>query len=84
MSKCCPQADPKFLAYMEAMHNNPPALFNKHYDEAADNKRKAIAAKIKDALDAYHKELKHVPNDEYYDLMDIREAELKKQFSDTQ
>lgn len=60
----------------EYLWNNPPAPFNSLYDAEKQKKIKTNEAFIKKALDEYHKQLKHVPNDEYYDLMDAREAEL--------
>jgi hypothetical protein len=47
---------------------------------AAFKRKERIERDIKDQLNVYHSTLKRVPNDEYYDLMDIREAELRKQY----
>ena len=59
------------------MWNNPPAPFNPLYDAEAAKQRRKNEAFIKNALDAYHKSLKHLNNDDYYDAMDKKEKELR-------
>jgi hypothetical protein len=66
------------INHMQYQWDNPPAGFNSQYDAVKAEKHKRIEKSIKSQLDAYHSTLKRVPNDEYYDLMDIREAELRK------
>lgn len=57
--------------------NNPPAPFNPLYDAEAAKQMRKNEAFIKNALDAYHKSLKHLNNDDYYDAMDKKEKELR-------
>ena len=62
------------MAYQWA---NPPRGFNPNYDPI---KVEALARKekmIKSRLDDYHRTLKRVSNDEYYDLMDAYELQLR-------
>jgi hypothetical protein len=59
---------------------NPPAGFNSQYDAVKAEKYNRTEKLIKKELDAYHLTLKGVPNDEYYDLMDAREKELRKKY----
>jgi hypothetical protein len=56
---------------------NPPRGFNASYDAVKQDAIKRKERAIKDKLNAYHTELKHVPNDEYYDLMDAYELKLR-------
>lgn len=56
---------------------NPPKWFNSSYDPVKQDVIKRKERSIKDKLNAYHTELKHVPNDEYYDLMDAYELKLR-------
>jgi len=65
----------------QEMWGNPPAPFNPAFDQTKATKKAAVEKKIKASLDEYHKTLKRVPNDEYYALMDAREAELRQQFA---
>ncbi|MFA6199195.1 MAG: hypothetical protein WC679_02150 [Bacteroidales bacterium] len=66
--------------------NNPPAPFNPAITDEVLAKRKVkarIEKIIKDYLNDYHKTLKHLNNDDYYDAMDKKEAELRKQYLTT-
>lgn len=56
---------------------NPPKGFNSSYDPVKQESIKRRERAIKDRLDLYHRELKHIPNDDYYDLMDAYEAKLR-------
>lgn len=70
-------------SHFEYWWNNPPAPFNPLVTEEvlAERKRKArLEKRIKAELDEYHKTLKHLPNDEYYDKMDAKEEQLRKQY----
>ena len=58
---------------------NPPRGFNASYDPVKQDAIKRKERVIKDRLDAYHRELKHVPNEEYYDLMDAYELRLRSE-----
>lgn len=56
---------------------NPPKGFYSEYDPVKQEAIKRKERAIKDKLDLYHRELKHTPNDEYYDLMDAYELKLR-------
>jgi hypothetical protein len=58
----------------------PPAPFNPTYDAIKAAKKAKVDKIVKEQLDRYHRTLKHIPNNEYYDLMELRELELRKQF----
>jgi hypothetical protein len=66
------------IQHFKEQWDNPPAGFNSQYDAVKVAKHKRIEKNIKEQLDVYHSTLKRVGMDEYYDLMDIREAELRK------
>ena len=66
------------LQAMQYEWDNPPAGFNSQYDPIKAEKHKRIEKLVKAGLDVYHSTLKRVGMDEYYDLMDVREAELRK------
>jgi hypothetical protein len=70
------------LQAMKYQWDNPPAGFNSQYDSVKVEKYKRTEKLIKKELDAYHLTLKRVPNDEYYDLMDSFEAELRKRYKE--
>ena len=59
---------------------NPPRGFNSSYDPVKQDAIKRKERVIKDKLNAYHTELKHVPDDEYYDLMDAYELKLREEY----
>lgn len=69
--------DYKGVDIFENEWNNPPPPFNPLYDGEAAKQRRKNEAFIKNALDEYHKRLKHLSNDDYYDLMDKKEKELR-------
>jgi hypothetical protein len=66
--------------FFQEQWDNPPAGFNSQYDSVKAEKHMLIEKLVKVGLDAYHLTLKRIPNDEYYDLMDARETELRKQY----
>jgi hypothetical protein len=86
MARLCKAAREHYALnqFFQEQWANPPAGFNSLSSDPvkiAEYKRKErIERNIKDQLNVYHSTLKRVPNDEYYDLMDIREAELRKQY----
>jgi hypothetical protein len=57
--------------------NNPPSPFNPLFNAEEAKKRCINEVIIKKALDEYHKSLKHLNNDDYYDAMDAKENELR-------
>jgi hypothetical protein len=57
---------------------NPPKAFNPLYDPIKQEAHQRKEKMIKSKLDDYHRTLKRVPNDEYYDLMDAYEEQLRK------
>jgi len=60
---------------------NPPEFFlNPLYDAEKAARQKRMNEVIKDDLDKLHRELRHKRSDEYYDLMDAREAILKSRY----
>lgn len=59
------------------MWANPPRGFNSSYDPVKQEIIRSKERAIKEKLDLYHRELKYIPNDEYYDLMDAYEARLR-------
>jgi hypothetical protein len=69
------------LQAMKYQWENPPAGFNSQYDPIKAEKHKRIEKLVKAGLDAYHSTLKRVGMDEYYDLMDVREKELRLLYS---
>ena len=78
MKMCKAGKDHYFLTqFFAEQWANPPRWFNPSYDPVKQDAIKRKERVIKDKLDAYHRELKHVPNDEYYDLMDAYELTLR-------
>lgn len=69
------------LQAMKYQWENPPAGFNSQYDAVKAEKHKRVEKLVKAGLDAYHLTLKRVGMDEYYDLMDVREKELRLLYS---
>lgn len=65
------------VGIFEYWWNNPPPPFNPLYDAEDAKQRRKNEAFIKNALDEYHKSLKHLNNDDYYDVMDAKEKELR-------
>ena len=58
---------------------NPPRSFNPSYDPIKQEAIKRKERAIKEKMDSYHRELKHTPNNEYYDLMDAYELKLRSE-----
>ena len=79
MAKLC-KAEREHLAlfnHFAELWANPPRGFNSSYDPVKQEAIKRKERLIKSKLDDYHRTLKRVPNDEYYDLMDAYEAQLR-------
>ena len=66
------------LQAMKHEWDNPPKGFNPSYDPIKQEANYRKEKMIKSKLDDYHRTLKRVPNDEYYDLMDAYEEQLRK------
>ena len=66
------------LQAMKHEWDNPPKGFNPSYDPIKQEAHYRKEKMIKSKLDDYHRTLKRVPNDEYYDLMDAYEEQLRK------
>ena len=66
------------LQAMKHEWDNPPKGFNPSYDPIKQESHYRKEKMIKSKLDDYHRTLKRVPNDEYYDLMDAYEEQLRK------
>lgn len=66
------------LQSMKHEWDNPPKSFNPSYDPIKQEAHYRKEKMIKSKLDDYHRTLKRVPNDEYYDLMDAYEEQLRK------
>ena len=66
------------LQAMKHEWDNPPKGFNPLYDPIKQEAHYRKEKMIKSKLDDYHRTLKRVPNDEYYDLMDAYEEQLRK------
>lgn len=80
MSRVCKAGRDHYdlLETMKYEWDNPPKGFNPSYDPINADKLNRKEKMFKEQLNNYHKTLKHVPNDEYYDLMDAYEANLRK------
>ena len=66
------------LQAMKHEWDNPPKGFNPSYDPIKQEAHYRKEKMIKSKLDDYHRTLKRVPNDEYYDIMDAYEEQLRK------
>jgi len=66
------------LQAMKHEWENPPKGFNPSYDSVKQEAHYRKEKMIKSKLDDYHRTLKRDPNDEYYDLMDAYEEQLRK------
>ena len=68
---------------MAEQWRNPPKFFlNPLYDAEKAARKTSMNKYIKEALDKYHRELKHESNDLYYDMMDHYEGVLKARFDE--
>ena len=83
MARLCKAAKDHYdlLEHMKYQWANPPKFFlNPLYDPVKANRKKQMDEAIKDYLNKLHHELRYKSRDEYYDLMDAREAILKSRY----
>ena len=65
---------------MAEQWKNPPPPFNPLFNAERETRRKHMEATIRDNLNHLHGELKHCPNDEYYDRMEDRERLVRSRY----